>query len=85
MERHEREQLTTLTAKVALLERRLAALYKHLDLTPPSEVSPLDAVAELVRTGNKLEAIKVYRQQTGCDLATAKAAIDQLAAQLGFV
>lgn len=45
----------------------------------------LDAVAELLRMGNKLEAIDVYRQQMNCDLATAKAAVDQLAAQLGFV
>lgn len=85
MERHEREHLNALTAKVAVLERQLAALYKHLGLTPPTDAPPLDAVAELLRTGNKLEAIAVYRRQTGCDLATAKAAVDQLAAQLGFV
>ena len=85
MERHEREHLNALTTKVALLEHQLAALYKHLGLTPPTEAPPLDAVAELLRAGNKIEAIKVYRQQTGCDLATARAAVDQLAAQLGFV
>jgi ribosomal protein L7/L12 len=85
VERAEREHLNALTTKVALLERQLAALYKHLGLTPPADAPPLDAVAELLRMGNKLEAIKVYRQQMDCDLATAKAAVDQLAAQLGFV
>ena len=45
----------------------------------------LDAVAELLRAGNKLEAVEVYRQEMSCDRATAQAAVDQLAAQLGFV
>ncbi len=85
MERHEREHLNALTAKVALLERQLAALYQHLGLTPPTEPAPLDAIAEQLRQGNKIEAIALYRRQHGCDLSTAKAAVDQLAAQLGFV
>lgn len=84
MERSEREQLNNLTQKVATLEQQLAALYKHLGLTPPPPAPSLDQVAELIRSGNMLEAIKAYRQQTGSDLATAKAAVDQLAAQLGF-
>lgn len=46
--------------------------------------SPLDAVAPLLRAGNRPEAIELYRERTGCDLATAEAAVDQLAAQLGF-
>ncbi|MBL0215911.1 MAG: hypothetical protein IPQ07_18780 [Myxococcales bacterium] len=85
LERDERAHLNQLTQKVALLERQLAALYQHLNLTPPTGAPPLDEVAQLLRAGNKLEAVKKYREQMNCDLATAKAAVDQLAAQLGFV
>ncbi len=84
MDRHEREYLDALTARVALLERQLAALYEHLHLTPASGAPPLDAVAELLRAGNQLEAIELYRQYMDCDLATARAAVEQLGAQLGF-
>ncbi|MBA3464105.1 MAG: hypothetical protein H0T46_29390 [Deltaproteobacteria bacterium] len=84
LERDEREHLNFLTQKVATLEQQLAALYKHLGLTPPPPAPSLDEIAALIRSGNTLEAIKAYRAQTGSDLATAKAAVDQLAAQLGF-
>jgi ribosomal protein L7/L12 len=35
-------------------------------------------LAELVRQGRKLEAIKLVREQTGCGLAEAKAAVEKL-------
>ncbi len=85
MERHEREHLNALSLRVAQLEQQLAAVYQHLGLTLPTQPSPLDAVAEQLRLGNKIEAIAIYRRQMNCDLATAKNAVDQLAAQLGFV
>jgi ribosomal protein L7/L12 len=40
--------------------------------------SPDEEVRRLVRAGKKIEAIKLYRQQTGLGLAQAKAAIDLL-------
>lgn len=36
-------------------------------------------IGALVAAGNKIEAIKLYRQLTRCDLAAAKQAIDQMA------
>jgi ribosomal protein L7/L12 len=35
-------------------------------------------LAELVRQGRKIEAIKLVREQTGCGLAEAKAAVEKL-------
>jgi hypothetical protein len=37
-------------------------------------------VTAQLRAGNKIEAIRIYRQLHGCDLATAKAAVERLAA-----
>jgi ribosomal protein L7/L12 len=33
-------------------------------------------VQDALRSGNKIEAIKIYRQLTDCSLAVAKAAIE---------
>ncbi len=35
-------------------------------------------LAELIRQGRKIEAIKLVREQTGCGLAEAKAAVEKL-------
>jgi ribosomal protein L7/L12 len=35
-------------------------------------------LADLVRQGRKIEAIKLVREQTGCGLAEAKAAVEKL-------
>lgn len=43
-----------------------------------AEAGPREAVIELVRAGNKIEAIKVHRDETGLGLAEAKKAIDNL-------
>ena len=65
--------------RLAQLERRVEAIMQHLgiqDMGPSTTASP--AVVELARTGDKIGAIKQYREETGCDLATAKNVIDQL-------
>ena len=45
---------------------------------PPAPEGPDAEIVALVAAGNKLEAIKRYRELTGADLATAKQAVDQL-------
>jgi DNA-directed RNA polymerase subunit RPC12/RpoP len=40
-----------------------------------------EKVAELLRAGKKIEAIRLYRELNGVGLATAKTAIDQMAAE----
>ena len=39
-------------------------------------------LAELVRQGRTIEAIKLVREQTGCGLAEGKAAVDKLQREL---
>ncbi len=43
---------------------------------------PSEKVVQLVQQGQKLMALKVYRDETGCDLSTCKDVIDELERQL---
>lgn len=45
---------------------------------PDADAVDLDEVRQLVERGNKLEAIKAYREATGVGLAEAKHAVEQL-------
>jgi len=41
-------------------------------------------VIDMLKKGNKIEAIKIYREIYNCGLAEAKQAVDNLEARLGF-
>ncbi len=47
-----------------------------------TELSPLDRerIADVLGRRSFIEAVKLYRSLTGCDLATAKAAVEQIRA-----
>ena len=79
-------RITNLQMKVAELERKLDFVMKHLDLELPADPqSPWMAeVTRLLRQGNRLEAINLYRQQTGGNLKAARDAVEELAQQLGI-
>ena len=47
---------------------------------PPTAAAPDADVQTLIREGRTIEAIKLYREQTGVSLAEAKQAIDRLRA-----
>ena len=47
---------------------------------PANNADQFDKIRELVRHGNKIEAIKIYRGMTGVGLAEAKDAVEALAA-----
>ena len=72
--------VTNLQFRVAKLERTVAFLLEKLDLTyqdnPAINVSA--AVMNLVKQGNTLAAIQLYRQETGAGLAEAKQAIEAI-------
>ncbi|MGA7306540.1 MAG: hypothetical protein WBW88_16805 [Rhodothermales bacterium] len=52
----------------------------ELKRSPMSE--SIDRIAELIRQGKKIEAIKLLRETTGVDLKRAKDEIDRLAAAI---
>ncbi len=53
---------------------------------PYPEAGSLEAqVLALMEGGKKIDAVKLYREQTGCDLKNAKDAVETLAAKHGVV
>lgn len=73
-------EVQQLRSRVNELEDRLKALYRHLNLEyadPGTDPITNPKLQDALRTGNKIEAIKIYRELTGLGLAEAKDAIDQ--------
>jgi ribosomal protein L7/L12 len=85
------QRLAQLEAKVAELERRVgasdadatSAAQEASGFTFASDARAADPtsdprIAELVASGNKIEAIKLYRELTGVGLAEAKSAVESM-------
>jgi ribosomal protein L7/L12 len=80
-------EFLALKARVNELEDKLQFLYRRLNLEytdPGSNPAFAPQVLEALRRGNKIEAIKLYRELTGTGLAEAKRAIDELENRLGL-
>ena len=74
--------LIQLRARVKELEERLEYIYKHLRIEYSDNPNKKNAkVIELIRAGNKIEAIKVYREIYNVGLAEAKQAVDGMEAR----
>ncbi|AEM82337.1 hypothetical protein [Streptomyces violaceusniger] len=63
------------------IERKLDLILGHLEIQVAEP--GLERVADLLREGKKLEAIKVYRQLTDADLKEAKEAVERMDAARG--
>jgi hypothetical protein len=62
------------------MQRQLDEIMKHLGLAEPLASRPgalSPQVVALVAAGRKIEAIKLYRQETGEGLKQAKAAVER--------
>jgi ribosomal protein L7/L12 len=68
--------------RLARIERQLALILQHLDVEEPD--SPVDQVVGELERGDKIKAIKRYREQTGAGLAEAKSAVDRIAEERGL-
>ncbi|HEX9334124.1 MAG TPA: ribosomal protein L7/L12 [Anaerolineales bacterium] len=78
-------EILALRSRIAELESRVDFLYSHLGIVYPQNTSMEDArVIDMLKKGNKIEAIKIYREIYNCGLAEAKQAVDNLEARLGF-
>jgi len=69
-----------LKSRINELEDRLNFLYRRLNIEyadPNSDPGVAPQIKEALRRGNKIEAIKIYRELTGVGLAEAKQAIDR--------
>ena len=77
-------EILALRARVADLESHLEYIYKHLRIdysTNPDAAN--EKVIDMLRGGNKIEAIKIYREIHNVGLAEAKQAVDGMAARFG--
>jgi ribosomal protein L7/L12 len=73
-------EIQQLRSHVNELEDRLKFLYRRLniDYVDPNSDPALDPrIQDALRHGNKIEAIKIYRELTGVGLAEAKQVIDR--------
>jgi ribosomal protein L7/L12 len=77
--------ITALQFQVGALERKLDFVMRYLKLEYKEDEIPaaLAEAANWLRKGNKMEAVKVYRQRTGVDLKEAMQAIDAFAKNMG--
>lgn len=74
-------EVALLQLRVTELEGRIKFIYEHLHIDyarpqPNNDPAMTPAVLDALRSGNKIEAIRIYRQLTDCSRAVAKAAIE---------
>ena len=62
--------------RLGRLERKVDLILSHLAIDPNQGVD--EKVMELMKAGKKIQAIKLYRQQTGCGLKEAKDYVEGL-------
>jgi len=73
-------EVQQLRSRVNELEDRLKFIYRRLNIEymDPNSDPALDTrIQDALRHGNKIEAIKIYRELTGVGLAEAKQIIDR--------
>jgi hypothetical protein len=68
-----------LDRRLARIERRLALIMQRLEIE-----EPMPGVVEQLEQGKKIQAIKIYREQTGAGLAEAKTAVEAIAKERGL-
>ena len=74
------EDIVHLSMRVAELERKVEHLLRYATDAPPlppvtSDLSP--RVQEFLQAGDKIGAIKAYREETGVGLAVAKERVER--------
>ena len=73
-------EMQLLRSRISELEDRLRFLYRRFNIEyadPNSDPVISPQIQDALRRGNKIEAIKIYRELTGVGLAEAKQAIDR--------
>ncbi len=64
------------SAQLRRLDRKVDAIVEHLGIKVVDDADP--KVLELLIAGKKIEAIKLYREQSGADLKEAKDYVESL-------
>ena len=68
--------------RLARLEKKVDFLLRELGLQEKERAAPsrpdLEDIKDLLRSGNKLEAVRRYRDRTGTSLAEATKAVEEI-------
>ena len=64
------------------MNAKLDALLKHAGIDPFADVAP--DVLDAIKRGEKLEAVKLYRQQMGVTLMQAKDFVEEIQRDQGL-
>jgi ribosomal protein L7/L12 len=72
----EDETIQRLQGRINELEKRIDFLYDQMNLPHSEGIMENQQLMDAIQKGDKMEAIKVYRMLTNCDLLTAKNAVD---------
>jgi ribosomal protein L7/L12 len=77
------ERIMILARAVKQLERKIDFILNEMNLVyddfgEEDDLIDMDDIRAALLNGNKIEAIKLYRMQTGAGLRDAKAMIDQM-------
>ena len=78
MDEVERQRLIMLERKVDFLISELGLEARFQEFQAVSEAPDMFDVIALVRKGNKIGAIKLYREKTGVGLREAKEAVERM-------
>ena len=81
------EEIANLKVEVARLTTLVETLYKHLNIGQLGAASleqPDPAIVDAIQRGQKIVAIKLWRERTGVGLAEAKDAVETLARSMGY-
>jgi len=79
------QELSNLRERVVDMENQIKFLYNKLNIEyakEPSLVNP--QIIEFIKQGNKIEAIKTYRETHNVGLAEAKKAVEEIQSRLGL-
>ncbi len=75
------EDAGRLAHRLKVVEQKLDMIFQHLGIDYHEEPkSPMEQqIVDLVHSGRKIAAIKLYREQTGAGLKEAKDAVEEIA------
>ena len=80
------QQFSDLRKRVAHLEGQVAFLYSHLGMTfvPEPQLNDDPRIVEALKSGNLLQAMKIYRENTGETADDARKAVEEMQGRLGL-
>ena len=78
-------EILGLRSRITELENRLDFLYARLGITYVTDQPAADTrIIDALKNGNKIEAIKIYREIYNCGLAEAKKAVEDMETRYGL-